>query len=102
MRLRWIYILLLGYILLQFSWWTYLLIQLNNEVYQLNIENAQLRMDAGHEAETQVLAHKLAQRHWMVIGEGSIFLITLIAGGLIAYRTFRREFQLARQQKNFL
>src|SRR5438552_370420 len=104
MPLRWIFILLLGYILLQFSWWTYLLIDLNNEVYEHNIENVRLRYPTpdNNEMETQALKHKLHQRHWMVIGEGSIFLVLLVAGGAIAYRSFNKEFQLARQQKNFL
>jgi signal transduction histidine kinase len=104
MRFRWIFILLLGYILLQFSWWTYLLIDLNNEVYEHKIENVRLRYPTpdNNEVETQALARKLNQKHWMVIGEGSIFLIILLTGGIIAYRSFNKEFQLARQQKNFL
>ncbi len=97
MRLRWVFIFLLSYILLQFSWWTYLLIDLNNE-------NVRLRYSAAgnNEVEKQVLAQKLNQRHWMVIGEGSVFLLLLVSGGIITYRSFNKEFQLARQQKNFL
>lgn len=104
MRLRWIFILLLGYILLQFSWWTYLLIELNNEVYEHNVENIILRYPTpdNQAVEKQALTNKLNQRHWMVVGEGSIFLIILLAGAAIAYRAISKEFQLARQQKNFL
>ena len=104
MRLRWIFILLLGYILLQFSWWTYLLIKLNNEVYEPNIENVRLRSHNINsiQAETSALQHKLTERYWMVVGEGSIFLILLVSGSMLTYRSFNKEFQLARQQKNFL
>src|SRR4051812_15506851 len=104
MRVRWIFILLLSYILLQFSWWSYLLFDLNNEVYEHNIENVKLRYPTpdNNVVELQALKHKLNQRHWMIIGEGSIFFILLISGGVIAYRSFNKEFQLARQQKNFL
>ncbi len=63
--------LLLTYVLLQFTWWGYLMLKLN-------------------------------KKWFMVIGEGSVFLVLLLVGVVRIRRTFRKETQLARQQSNFL
>ena len=96
--------LLVIYILLQFTWWSYLLVELNTEVIDHKIENVQLR-DLSPEqkmAEQKILQGKLRERWWMVIGEGSVFLVLLVLGSIQTLRSFRKEMVLARQQKNFL
>ncbi|REJ85289.1 MAG: two-component sensor histidine kinase [Bacteroidetes bacterium] len=92
------------YILLQFSWWAYLLIDLNNEVFEHRIENVALTAvsEEAKQAETILLEKKIRQRHLMVIGEGAVFLILLAWGAAISIRSFNKEVELARQQKNFL
>ena len=99
-----LFYILVFYVLMQFSWWAYLLIDLNDEVYQHKIE----LLEAKH-SNPSVLAHekviyekKLHQRWSMVLGEGGVFLSLLLFG---IYRTnlaFNREVELSRQQKNFL
>ncbi len=79
------------YILFQLSWWGYHLIQLNGEVLELKsviIGQSQL----------PVLRGKI----WMVVGEGSVFLLLLILGFWYIKRTVMRELRLARMEKNFL
>jgi signal transduction histidine kinase len=101
-----IYILyiLAVYVLIQFCWWAYLLIELNEEVYTHRIENVQLQAINENESreEISLLEKKISQRRWMVIGEGIVFLSLLIWGTVVTMRSFRKEMLLARQQKNFL
>lgn len=104
MRPYYIFIILVCYILLQFIWWSYLLIDLNNEVIEHKIENVYFKNPdfVTAQAEHQQLVKKLHQRRWMVVGEGLVFLSLLAWGSIQTLRSFRREMQLARMQKNFL
>jgi signal transduction histidine kinase len=77
-----LFYLLISYILIQFVWWAFMLIKLNTEIYQ----------------KTDLLTSKV----WMVVGEGLVFLIFLIAGAYIMQRSIRKEMALVRQQRNFL
>ncbi len=104
MKPIYIFYLLFFYILLQFCWWSVLLVQLNNEVYEHRIENVHLKYPASGQqlAEEKKLERKLHERWWMVIGEGSVFVVLLMFGSIQTLRSFRKEMFLARQQKNFL
>ena len=99
-----LFYILVFYVLLQFSWWAYLLIDLNDEVYQYKIELLEAKHSNPSElAEAKKLYEKKLHQRWsMVLGEGGVFLSLLLFG---IYRTnlaFRREVELSRQQKNFL
>src|SRR5690606_30289537 len=83
-RVNVLFYLLTIYILLQFFWWAYLLIKLNIEHYGTD--------------ERGVGNLKV----WMIIGEGSVFFIFLLAGIFLTQRTIKREIKLVRQQRNFL
>jgi len=95
---------LVFYVLLQFSWWSYLLINLNKELYYQKIEFAQKTFIAKQEFEHYKLQYNnLLKKRWsMVAGEGVVFLSLLIFGIYRTKRAFNQEFDLARQQKNFL
>lgn len=83
-RVSVLFYLLTAYILLQFAWWAYLLVDLNRLYYgPQGVETVNLKI-------------------WMVIGEGTVFLIFLLAGIYIMQRTIRKEIGLVRQQRNFL
>ncbi len=95
---------LVFYVLLQFSWWAYLLIDLNDEVYQYKFELLEEKhSDPNDLAQTKSIYEKKLHQRWsMVLGEGCVFLSLLLFG---IYRTnlaFRREVEVSRQQKNFL
>ncbi|MBP6335445.1 MAG: two-component sensor histidine kinase [Bacteroidia bacterium] len=98
-----LYILAL-YILVQFCWWAYLLIDLNAEVFEHRIENVRLKSESkeSQAKEIKYLEKKIKQRRWMVIGEGSVFLLLLVWGSVHSIKAFKKEVDLARQQKNFL
>ena len=92
------------YVLFQFCWWAYLLTELNQEIYSNKIELVTIKATSPAEAEAQmvVMNSRMQHRQYMVIGEGFVFLSLLLWGSLVTYRSFRREFELARLQKNFL
>lgn len=99
-----IFYILVIYILFQFSWWAYLLIDLNKEVIQNQyriselIHNDQIIL----KKEKEVNDQDLKKRMLMVFGEGTVFLFLLIFGIQKTKSAFRKEFALAKQQKNFL
>jgi signal transduction histidine kinase len=92
------------YVLIQFGWWAFLLIDLNDEVYQHKIENVELRALKENLRTDEIyhLEKKIEQRRWMVIGEGSVFLALLIWGAFMMIKAYKKEMLLARLQKNFL
>lgn len=98
-----LYVLVI-YVLIQFCWWAYLLVDLNDEVYEHRIENVHLKSHSRQEEmlAVQQLEEKITQRRWMVVGEGCVFLGLLAWGSVVTLRSFRKEMALARQQKNFL
>ncbi|MFM7017015.1 MAG: sensor histidine kinase [Bacteroidota bacterium] len=95
---------LVFYVLLQFSWWSYLLVNLNKEIYHQKIEFAAkttTRKEDYQKYEKQY--DDLLKKRWaMVAGEGAVFLSLLIFGIYRTKRAFDQEFELAKQQKNFL
>ena len=99
-----LFYILFIYVLLQFGWWSYLMIELNNEIYhlksELNIKNAKTPEEASRTGNE--LEEKLHLRWAMTAGEGSVFLVLLLLGVLQTRSAFRKETALTRQQKNFL
>lgn len=105
-----LFYVLVGYVLLQFSWWAYLLITTNNRVTELQYENLnyQVTTDPAISSTQELLTQKayldkeLHKRWMMIVGEGAVFLLLL---SWVIDRTrsgFKREAMLAERQKNFL
>lgn len=96
--------ILVAYVFLQFTWWAYLLIDLNSEVFQYRI----MLLEKQHAdpavlfSEKELFYLQLKKRWMMVLGEGAVFLALLIYGIHRTRTAFSREVELARQQKNFL
>jgi signal transduction histidine kinase len=99
-----IFFLLAFYVLFQFIWWAYLLIDLNDELYTHKIETviAQSLTEDERAKEIHFLEKKISNRRWMVLGEGFVFLSLLVWGTFIMLKAYRKEMLLARLQKNFL
>jgi signal transduction histidine kinase len=90
-RARIILYVLVIYMLFQFVWWGYLLIGNYKELYALNpvltdVDRASL----------------LQKKIWMLIGEGTVFLVIIFIGFRYLNKSITRELQLARLQKTFL
>lgn len=78
-----VFVYLLGaYVLIQFLWWGYHLIDLTR---------------ASHHTDQTI-----TKRIVMIIGEGSVFLILLLFGLWKIKRSIKKEIQMARQQNNFM
>lgn len=86
--------LLVGYVLVQFFWWSYLLVDLNKEIAVLS---AQLHPDAAKEIQL-----KLSSKYKMIMGEGVVFFSLLILGFYQTKKAFSKEKKLSQQQKNFV
>lgn len=105
-----LFYILVSYVLLQFGWWSYMLVQLNNEVHQqklLLIElkqsyNASPSGSADLQRDKNELDSRLSMRRMMILGEGAVFLALLTWGILQTRRSFKREAALAARQRNFL
>jgi K+-sensing histidine kinase KdpD len=101
--LFWFYILV-AYVLLQFIWWSYLMVNLNNEVVHLKTEVNLLKGETLNEVviKGNELNAKLHKRILMIAGEGFVFISLLILGIFQIRKTLKKEAKLALQQKNFL
>lgn len=78
-----VFVYLLGaYVVLQFIWWGYHLIDLTRSSAM---------------ADSQI-----TKRVFMIIGEGSVFLILLLFGLFKIKSSIRKEIKMARQQQNFM
>lgn len=97
-RVNWVFGVLSVYIIAQFIWWSYLLLNLTSDYYHLKEE---LHVAWGVQGE-QDIAQELVTKRYMIIGEGLIFLLILIAGMLLTVRYMQRDARLARLQRNFL
>lgn len=90
----WLYVLG-AYILFQFLWWAWLLIDQTTEIDQLqqSIEHsAQILQNNGY----------LPRRVLMILGEGAVFIILLLFGFFKVKKALNKELELAHKQRNFL
>lgn len=101
--LFWFYILMV-YVFLQFSWWTYLMFQLNTENVRLKTEINLLKEETPEEIilKGNELNEKLHKRWLMISSEGAVFVFLLLLGGYQIRKTLKKETALSQQQKNFL
>jgi K+-sensing histidine kinase KdpD len=77
-----------SYILLQFLWWAWLLIDQSSEIVQLSNEP---------DPETA-----LNRKILMVLGEGIVFIVLLLFGFKKLRNSIEREVEIAHTQRNFL
>ncbi|MCW5908380.1 MAG: HAMP domain-containing histidine kinase [Chitinophagales bacterium] len=97
------------YIIIFSLWWGYLLYAKNETAFKEKVElNEQqfYRINPGGNyqktAEYKQLLNKHYRQRVMIIAEGSVFFVLLFAGLLVVRRVFKREIELAAQQRNFL
>lgn len=105
--------LLALYVFASFIWWSYLLLQKNEEAFEDRIQVERITFNHARnlpESATEYLQtpayreihERYLRQKLMIIGEGSVFLLLLMIGGIRLWLTFKKEIALARQQKNFL
>ena len=90
------------------SWWYFLLHSKNKEVKEAEIKiilcNLKIKEkeSLGSNAEYQAVLDRYRRQEWMILGEGSVFIIILLIGLWRIYRIRQKELALATQQQNFL
>ena len=86
------------YLIAAFSWWTILLLQKNNEVYELKTElMSQLEGPISEELHADF---KKAQI--MIIGEGLVFALSILVSLILINRAFWTEIKANKKLNNFL
>ncbi|MBK7150129.1 MAG: hypothetical protein IPH78_15390 [Bacteroidetes bacterium] len=94
------------YILLFSVWWGYLLFQKNETAYTERVEIMEMKFVPDSSASTyaatpefQKLTDKYKRQRLMIFLEGGVYLVLLIFGFLRVRVVFKREMELAEQQK---
>lgn len=86
---------LLGYVVLQFVWWAYL-------IYDLNVELIDAKLALANEDTTVGRGEDVRRQLTMILGEGTVFLSLLLVGAFYIRKFILREHSLAKQERNFL
>ncbi len=98
-----IFIALLCYILLQFLWWEYLLVTQNGKI--INEKQKLIELSSPNEIQLKKdiadLHHKKRMQTFMIVGEGSVFLLLLLFGFYKIKLAQEKESAINNQQKNF-
>lgn len=96
--------ILFGYIILQFLWWEVLLVrqtvQITNE--QQKLTEITSTDAASLEKQIAELQDKKQNRIYMIVGEGTVFLLLLLYAFYRIRKASNKEIELVTQQKNFL
>lgn len=101
---RLIFSLLVTYVVLQFLWWETLLVKQSNEIISQHQKLIALSVSDFDKASQQIeqLESKKNTRVYMIVGEGTVFLLILLYGIHLVRKSIRKETQLNNQQKNFI
>ncbi len=111
-RLRLLTLSIIAYMLLAFAWWSVLLFIKNNDAFEAKAELLHIGMVAEQRVTTdavfyaseeyQQLYEEYRTDSWQIFGEAVVFIITLVLGVYLVNRSYRKEVEAARQQRNFL
>jgi two-component system phosphate regulon sensor histidine kinase PhoR len=105
-----IFYIVFAYILIFALWWAYLLFSKNETAYRELITINTIRHEISGEdgvqykdtAEYLDIIAKHNRQRLMILGEGMVFVLLLFIGLLLVRRAFKKEIELAQQQRNFL
>lgn len=103
-----IFYLLVIYIFASFTWWIFLLFRINAEAYDEKKQLMELyhtyqqKGDLSDKQEFTKLSRDYNRKVYMIFGEGTVFLLILLAVALKTNQSLQREYRVNRQQKNFL
>jgi signal transduction histidine kinase len=92
------------YIIAQFLWWEILLVRQNNSLIEEKQKLIELSISDSRQlkSEMEKLQKSKVQKTYMVVGEGTIFLLLLLYGLNLIRKANRRELELLDQKNNFL
>lgn len=99
-----IFSILVGYIVLQFLWWEILLVRQSDAIISLKQNIAALSS-----SDDVIILRDIADLHqkkhlhlYMIVGEGTVFLLILLFGIYKVRNSIKRESELANQKSNFI
>jgi signal transduction histidine kinase len=111
-KIRFGSILATAYMILAFGWWSVLLLRKNEEAKQAKIDLLRLGMqqndlykneiDFQATPQYEAVRMKYKRQDFMVLGEGAVLFMGLVAGIWVIHRSFRKEMDLVNQRRNFL
>lgn len=103
-RTSFIFFVLVGYIVLQFLWWEILLVRQSNAIISLKQNLAALSSSDDQIILRDIteLQYKKTTQVYMIVGEGTVFLLILLFGVYRVRKSIRKESELANQQSNFI
>lgn len=103
-RTTFIFSILVGYIILQFLWWEVLLVKQSNDIISLkqNIAALSSSDDKIILRDIANLQHKKDLQMYMIVGEGTVFLLMLLFGIYQVRKSIKKENELADQKSNFI
>lgn len=95
---------LVAYILLQFIWWEILLVKQTRQIHDEKEKILALGVSDPDRLQSELKELKKKENNYiyMILGEGTIFLIFISIGIVRVYTAHKREKEIAAQQKNFL
>ena len=95
---------LVAYILVQFVWWEVLLVKQTRQIHDEKEKILALGVSDPIRLQNELNELKKKENNYiyMILGEGTIFLIFISIGIVRVYTAHRREKEIAAQQKNFL
>lgn len=98
------FFVLVVYIVLQFLWWEVLLVKQSNEIISEKQKIAALTSsdDTIIKSEINALQSQKNKRVYMIVGEGTVFLLILLFGIHQVRKSIRKEQELTQQQNNFI
>jgi signal transduction histidine kinase len=91
-----VFYLLTIYVLFQFFWWAFHIIQLEQSIRDLSL------VGLSDQAEIIALQKGYLSKVYMVVGEGAVFAILLLIGVWRIQRFFIKEAALAGKERNFM
>jgi K+-sensing histidine kinase KdpD len=102
-----LYWTLLIYIVAALVWWFISLRNQNEEKRVLRTHQLQALVDSVsvpgvYNSLVQKINSDYRRSNAKYIGEGSIFLLVILAGAALVYRSVRKQFKLQQQQQNFM
>ena len=111
-QLRIISYLVIFYMLLAFSWWTVLLHTKNRDAFLAKNEILKLTLIAQNAIKNEAdflnnpahiqLKNAYQRQEWMILGEASVFVLSLLIGIAFINRGYNKEILAAKQSRNFL
>ncbi|HXB13459.1 MAG TPA: HAMP domain-containing sensor histidine kinase [Bacteroidia bacterium] len=85
------------YVLVQFFWWSYLMVDQTKTIHE-----QQIVMSANDLGKQAKLQGELQRKWFMIAGEGSVFLALMLLGIFQVRKAFKKEGELLSRQKTFL